>query len=258
MKVIVSIFYLFVFYLFLLGLTRAVVQGGVAYGRPAVIPFYTTVDFLGSNLAGAKGIAGLGLHMSWSADSRTFVMASAANSARLAQERKVRARRVITAIGIAFFVTLIASYISCLIVAYRFGALNTTGWHYRWMPQFYGKVMHEQIMYPHGPDFSKIIFDAAGALLMVLFIFMQNRFLWWPLHPLGLAIGSTSPAQWVWFSIFLGWLIKAFIMRYLGVKVYKKVIPLFLGLIAGGFVAAGFWIGIDSITGMTGNVFTIR
>lgn len=49
---------------------------------------------------------------------------------------------------------------------------------------------------------------------------------------------------------------KTIILKFGGVKVYKAAIPLFLGLIMGGFVAAGFWILIDSFTGMVGNCFT--
>ena len=125
------------------------------------------------------------------------------------------------------------------------------------VPQCWGGIIQEKINFPAGPQKMMLLFDLIGACLMALFIFMQNRFLWWPIHPLGLAIGSTSPSQWVWFSIFLGWFFKFAILHLGGVNVHRKALPLFLGLILGGFIAAGFWILIDSFTGITGNVFTL-
>jgi len=252
-----SVFYLVVTYIIFVGLTRAVTQGGVAYGRPPVAPMFVTMDTLGSNFLGPAGITGLGLQNSWSADTRTFVMASAANASKIASERKMKGRKVALAIWLAIIVTLVATYASGLHLAYRFGALNTASWHYKGVPQLWGGVIQNNITFPAGPQKTHLLFDLLGAVLMSAFIFMQNRFLWWPIHPLGLMIGSTSPSQWVWFSIFLGWLLKFAILHLGGISTYRKVLPLFLGLILGGFLAAGFWIGIDAITKMTGNIFTL-
>jgi len=254
---VAAIFYLLVTYIILIGLTRAVAQGGVAYGRPPVSPFFVTTNTLGTNFLGSEGITGLGLQNSWSGDARTFVMASAANSSKIASERKIKMRKVAIAIWIAIFVTLISAYISGLRVAYCFGGLNTAGWHYRGLPQCIGGIMQNKINFPGGMEKMKLVFEGVGVILMSVLIFMQSRFLWWPIHPLGLAIGSTSPSQWVWFSIFWGWLLKTIILKFGGVKVYRAAIPFFLGLIMGGFVAAGFWVLIDSFTGMVGNSFTL-
>jgi hypothetical protein len=244
-------------YIILVGLTRAVTQGGVAYGRPPVAPMFITIDTLGTNFLGASGLTGLGLQNSWSADTRTFVMASAANGSKIAFERKIKGRKVATAIWVAILVTLFATYVSGLHLAYHYGGLNTASWHYKGLPQLWGGAIQDKMNFPAGPQKAILLFDVLGAVLMSVFIFMQNRFLWWPIHPLGLMIGSTSPSQWVWFSIFLGWLLKISILHLGGINTYRKILPLFLGLILGGFLAAGFWIGIDFFTGITGNIFTL-
>ena len=56
---------------------------------------------------------------------------------------------------------------------------------------------------------------------------------------------------WIWFSVFLGWLIKSLILKYGGVKLYRAVRPFFFGLILGHIGCFGFWIIIDFITGNT-------
>ncbi|NOZ64512.1 MAG: hypothetical protein GXO71_06240 [Caldiserica bacterium] len=254
-----ALFFLGIAYIIFVGLTRAVAQGGVAYGRPPVAPFFMTTDWLGTKSLGASGIVGLGVNSSsWAADTRTFVMASVANALKMVHEKKIKEKKLVFWVIVgAILLTLLGTYTSGLLLAYRNGALNTYGWHYKGLPQFMGKTIRELIIFPHGIEWKKIFFEGVGAALMLALIWLRNNFLWWPIHPLGLAIGSTSPSQWVWFSIFLGWLLKVIILRYGGVKIYKQLLPLFYGFILGGFVAAGVWLGIDALTGMTGNIFTL-
>ena len=54
-------------------------------------------------------------------------------------------------------------------------------------------------------------------------------------------------------SIFIGWLVKASVLRYGGVTLYRRARPFFLGLILGHYATGGLWCLIDGITGMTGN-----
>jgi hypothetical protein len=44
-----------------------------------------------------------------------------------------------------------------------------------------------------------------------------------------------------WISFFLGWLIKASITRYGGLRLYRLLMPLFLGMIVGDMVHQGVW-----------------
>ena len=111
--------------------------------------------------------------------------------------------------------------------------------------------------FPQGIQYKKVIFMVIGGILMVALTWLRAHLLWWPLHPLGFAIGATSPSSWAWFSIFLGWMLKSLILQYGGAKVHQKLLPLFFGFVLGGFVAAGLWMIIDAFTGMVGNRFTL-
>jgi len=89
---------------------------------------------------------------------------------------------------------------------------------------------------------------------MFLLMFMRERFIWWPLHPIGFAIGSVWLMDRLWFSIFLAWIIKFMILRYGGPQIYLRSRYFFLGLIVGQYFAAAFWFIIDLFTGVTGNM----
>ena len=47
--------------------------------------------------------------------------------------------------------------------------------------------------------------------------------------------------NWVWFSFLVSWLIKLIILKYGGIKNYRKAVPFFIGLILGEFVVGCFW-----------------
>ena len=79
-------------------------------------------------------------------------------------------------------------------------------------------------------------FGIAGALLYVC-----SRFPAWPIHPVGIVFVRWSIGNLLWFSIFLGWLIKTFITRLFGGGAYRKARPLFLGLIIGELLAIIVW-----------------
>ena len=82
----------------------------------------------------------------------------------------------------------------------------------------------------------------------------RRRYLWWPLHPLGFPISVLGyPVLTVWISVFIAWLSKLIILKYGGPRLFTKVRPFFLGLIAGQFVVMGVWLIIDHFTGMKGN-----
>ena len=51
--------------------------------------------------------------------------------------------------------------------------------------------------------------------------------------------GLTLP--WVWFPMFMGWVVKAAILRYGGMKLYRAWIPFFLGLLLGDIVIGVVW-----------------
>ena len=82
---------------------------------------------------------------------------------------------------------------------------------------------------------------------------MRTRFLWWPLHPIGYAASTTFAMWFLWSSIFVAWLCKFAILRYGGVKQYKRTRPLFLGLIFGELLMIALLLIVEGFTGVRGH-----
>ena len=92
---------------------------------------------------------------------------------------------------------------------------------------------------------------------MGLLTFLRYKYLWWPLHPLGLTVAGSRVMDWTWFSIFLAWLVKIGVLHYGGPRMFRALRPFFLGLVLGQFVSVGAWTVIDAFTGMTDNMIFV-
>ncbi len=68
---------------------------------------------------------------------------------------------------------------------------------------------------------------------------MRARFLWWPFHPAGYLVSGSFGLFRLWLPIFVSWLVKSLVLRYGGLRMYRQVLPFFLGLVLGEF-GAGF------------------
>jgi hypothetical protein len=77
-----------------------------------------------------------------------------------------------------------------------------------------------------------------SALLTGALAFLQLRFAWWPLHPIGLLMCFSPLTARLVSSLFLGWLLTRLIIWLGGAKLYRDARPFFIGVIVGEFLAA--------------------
>lgn len=255
--IIPSIYFTVIAILIFLGLTRIIAQAGLAYYRAPLIPACSTLYTFGSNALGQSGLISLGLTFSWATDIRTLVMASTANGLKLSTLFKINTKRLFWAIMGAIVVTLISSAWCTLLLGYKFGGINLTSWQFSGLARFSIKWVTNFLQHPITFGKAQLGFTALGAILMLLFVYARNYILWWPISPVGIAIGVPHPVFHTWFSIFVAWLIKAFIMKYGGSVVYNNAKEFFLGMVIGSFVTAGIWIIIGFLTSTPGMVFTL-
>jgi hypothetical protein len=93
----------------------------------------------------------------------------------------------------------------------------------------------------------------AGLLLMAVLLVARSKWLRFPLHPLGYLVYCLAPAhhfagqdgvKWqnaLWGPMLVAWLIKRTIIRYGGMKLYRRLLPIFLGMILGTLLMYVFW-----------------
>jgi hypothetical protein len=154
-------------------------------------------------------------------------------------------RAVLFSLTVSFLVA-IAIYLP---VVFHTGALKMNAQRFLDVPVTPFRQLASQISSPSDPDRVATGYAGFGFLFCMFLSWLRLRFLWWPLHPLGYAVGfSRRTIDWMWFSIFLGWLIKAMVIRAGGLKAYRRLMPFFLGMIFGEF-------GMGVIFGALGSIW---
>ena len=251
-----ALFYYLLCIVTFIGLARIVSQAGLAYGVSPVAPPVFTVTALGPGALGPSGLTALGMNFPWSADLRTFVMASAATGLKIAEVTRLESRRLFVAIALAILVTLISSTWIIMTLSYAYGGINLGGWGFGGLTQLTGNWIAHNILNPEGVYGWHLVYTGMGSALMAALTYLKTRFVGFPIHPIGLALGYTYPISQIWFSVFIAWLLKAVILKYGGAKGYRLLRPFFLGMVLGAFGAAGLWLVIDAWGG-NANWFTL-
>jgi len=101
------------------------------------------------------------------------------------------------------------------------------------------RKMDNWITSPQRPDAGSIGAYLFGIGFTLFLAAMRARFLWWPFHPAGYLVSGSFGLFRLWLPIFASWLAKSLILRYGGLRLYRRALPFFLGLVLGEF-GAGF------------------
>ena len=235
------------------GLTRIVVESGLAEAVAPMVASSALVSAVGSSALGAGGMVGIAFNYVWGADIRTFVMASCAHGLKLGESLGPRLRPLFWILLWAIAVSFVGSAAMILHLCYTYGGINLNGW-------FFGAGATNPFAYaathlndPTGPHWGGWLHTGLGAGIMALLMWVRHQVLWWPLHPIGFPVSVTWIMDQIWFSVFLAWALKVAVMKYGGPQLFRATRPFFLGLIAGQYVTAGVWLVVDYFTGMTDN-----
>jgi len=212
-----------------------------------LFPFYQQKKFL-FNLLGSAPMAGsvpgtLTIFAILTFLSRGYfpaLIGSQVDGLKMAQEVKVPRRQMAGVVILAAVVGLALSFWVHLTTYYQHGAENVGG-------GLWGVDMAVSEMNSAAgvtpPDHPRTVATAIGGAVALILLLARQVLVHCPLHPFGYAI-ATSYGEFVWASFLLVWVIKASLLRWGGVNVYRKAVPLFLGFALGHFFVAGIVWGL--------------
>ncbi len=144
------------------------------------------------------------------------------------------------ALGLTFWYHLDVGYsVGQVLIGSRSGE-QSIGWGFSWSRGEY-QVVRAAMDRPTGPNFTQMGFYGAGFLITSLLTVARIRITSFPLHPLGFLLatlyGDYSP---YWFPFLFAWTCQRLLLRYGGLKLYRRFVPLFLGLAFGHMLIGGF------------------
>jgi hypothetical protein len=236
-------------------LSRIVCEAGLPGCQTPKVPQAFLSRGFGPEVLGSRNLTGLGLSTVWIGETAANMMNAVVHSLKLTSTEARADRRLPWALLLAVLVGLAGSIWFTMRLAYTYGGINLNEWYYVGAPKWPFDYIESVINAPEPSYRPRLLFTLAGGSLMALLLFLRQRLLWWPLHPIGFPVSATyTIVYYDWFAILLAWLCKAVILRYGGVRIYRAMLPFFLGLILGEFCTACLWIAIDGAYGVEGNM----
>jgi hypothetical protein len=111
----------------------------------------------------------------------------------------------------------------------------------------YGSMV-SQIESPTGPDWQRTGAIIAGAAITLGLAIARMIWLRFPIHPLGYIVAlSYGPSTSLWFPFLVVWLVKGAIERIGGLRLFRRLIPLFIGYVVAHYVFGGIGWSIISL-----------
>jgi hypothetical protein len=98
-----------------------------------------------------------------------------------------------------------------------------------------------QLRAPRPPGVGEGVAVLVGVAFSVLLNVLRVRVLGFPLHPVGYAVSSSWGMNVLWMPLFLAWLAKTLLLRYGGLPLYRRALPLCYGVILGECVVGSLW-----------------
>ncbi len=235
-------------------------------------------------LAGLFGVAALGPNMLFmlallaavvTIDPRVAVMPLAANALRFSEAEGVRPARLSRWMILVVLLAMVIGVFSTLYVQYNYG-----GTQHDWlsMPgemamkmldrnlsEFPGVTSDDWVPFDlsrFNPDPTFLWSAGAGLAVVLACSMLRLRYHWWPLHPIIFLVWGTFPMAMMAASFLLGCVIKVVVTKFGGGQTYHRNKPLFVGLVAGEFVAGIAWAVVNLIyylnTGLEGKLFRVH
>jgi hypothetical protein len=248
MSIWVAVIYFAIYFILSIAMTRMRAELGppaheLEYGGPTEI----ITNFIGTRRLGAGNLTVSSLYMVFNRCYRSHPMPHQLEGFKLAEQTGIDNHKLIIAMLIAAAIGILSLFWVSLTAGYQ-----TTGHVLTWAPQIAFDRLRGWLYNPRGSDVPASVFTSIGFSLTILLSIMRMRFIWWKLHPVGYPLCASWTINLIWFSILLGWIIKVIILKYGGIRGYRKALPFFLGLIMGEFIVGGFW----NIIGQTFDVTT--
>ena len=215
-----------------IGMARIVSETGLVTTQAPITAQAFAMDMRGTDVMTGSTLTSMLLSYSLIDYIRGLFAPGLAQAVKLGDLVRRNRRMLVFWVVVGALIGLVASVWLTLYLGYIHGAYNFA-FYYKGNPKsvFSSTLSHMRTPKPMALD--RMIFFGIGAALMGLLTFLRYRFAWWSIHPIGLAISASDNSKSIVIPVFFAWVCKAILIRVGGVTLYRRAMPLFLGLLIG-------------------------
>jgi len=205
--------------------------------------------FFGTRRLRAPNLTGFTmLHWITGSSGRENPMPIQLEGLKFMERADAKPKRFVIAIILAAAIGSFAGFWAYLHDAYKLGVESYP--ERTWAASVGFQLLESRVQNLTGSQSTEIIFAGAGFTFTALMLVMRIRFLWWPLHPVGYVISGKWGIGRIMFPLMIASAVKWAILKFSGLRAYRRSLPFFLGLILGDFV-------LGSILATIGLIFKI-
>lgn len=159
---------------------------------------------------------------------------------RMAGIAGIRRKSMGVVLHLGCLVGMVVALAACLKVFYTHGLNQVASyemnlWHQ--IASIYGAVRNAEEL----PRSGTILWTLVGTGFTGILIILRFVFLRFPIHPVGYVMLLTYGGKWMMGSVFIAWLVKALVLRYGGITMFRRLVPFFVGLVLGEISLVGLW-----------------
>lgn len=242
MSVGILLAFLCLYFLMSIAITYARAAVGVPYHEVIwTHPQLMLVSVLGVRRIGASNLTLLSFLYPYVRDNVSHPMPSQLEGFKIAERAPVSQKKMAIAMIVALLVATPVSFWAYLHLIYQHGAVRTEGYIIGIGFETFERMLLPWLQQPHATDSTGLSFTAFASLFTLGLMFLRRQFIWFPFHPAGYALGLSAGMVWVWSAVCVGWIIKAILLKFGGLRIYRKAAPFFVGVILGDFLTGTFW-----------------
>ena len=224
-----------------LGLMRIVAEGGIYWfqAHTGFIHLYKIFG-LGKFLAPVVLAPFLLVYSVLFLDIKTFMAPNLLNAARMHSDTRSGRGRFHLNLVLCLVVSIVVSLGFTVFLAHLRGAQQMHSWFYTNGPKRLMERAAQVSTQTPEVNWPLAGWYSVGAAWVALSMWVRQSLFWFP-HPVGYIMLINPLMGPLWFSFFLGWICKKFVVTYGGKKTFDTVRVVFVGLILGELLAVGFW-----------------
>jgi uncharacterized membrane protein YidH (DUF202 family) len=221
---------------------RAEVGGAWTFAPVYGTPYHTTTMVMGpAALSDHSLVAGAHFDLI-NVDIRAKTLPYMLEGLKIADATGIRWRTVLTWAALGTVSALAIGWWSTLSTYYHLGAATAKVNDYStWKA---GVRMNEMdtLANSHGArDWTRLSAIVLGAGFTFLLAWCRTRWVAFPFHPVGYVLCNTYTISYFFVPFFIAWLTKVLVQRWGGVRMYRKSLAFFIGLILGDMITQAIW-----------------
>ena len=203
---------------------------------------HVIVNMHGTTALGPRNVALMGFfHWLWW-DLRFALMPAQMDALKIGDAAPIRRRQLllmmaaatIVAVGVGLVWVLHDSYL------YGWGTAKTYVGPSTGARQSYNQAV---LWMRNGtfPRWDRMLWMGIGGAFTLFLGMMRQRFVWWPFHPIGYTMAATATSYAFWSHYLIAWTVKLLLLRYGGMSLYRRTLPLVYGVILGDIASQTLW-----------------